>query len=102
MRKMTFQACDGIRLDSSQFCNHFASAGIIQILVFGTAYLIQDKDTDPTPFSMKVYVALFSLSVGILTLACYVAVQLIPISDFVVICFASPIFTLFLSACILR
>ncbi len=48
-----------------------------------------------------VYVAVFGVASGVMTIAGFVAVKMIPVSDVVVIAFTYPAFTLVLSACVL-
>ncbi|TRY61304.1 hypothetical protein TCAL_14962 [Tigriopus californicus] len=76
--------------------------GGVQLVVFGLAMVTQSNQELPKELSLKLHVLGFGLTVGILTLASYVAVQMVPVSDFLVICFTSPIFTVFLSKCILK
>lgn len=51
---------------------------------------------------LRLFVAIYGASNGIMILSGYVALKMIPVSDFMVFCYTSVIFTIVFSACILR
>ena len=78
---------------------------IIQIVVFGlsaginklknnTSILIQQNKA-----KVACFVVAANLGLALSTLGCFLCLKLIPISDFIVLCFTSPIFTLAYGVC---
>ena len=51
---------------------------------------------------LRPWVAAYGLANGVMSLSAYVAVKLAPISDVIVFCYTSLVFTIAFSACILR
>ena len=51
---------------------------------------------------LRPYVVAYGLANGVMSLSAYIAVKLAPISDVIVFCYTSLIFTIAFSACILR
>ena len=98
--------------------------GILQVSVFAAVYAMintwrkcvksmKDEDTkeqsrfhnqvsETLDWKLTIVVCLCGISFAIMTLLAYIGVKLLPLSDFVVLGHTAPVFTLILSALILR
>ena len=83
-----------------------AARSVIQVAVFGVwsiiHFLRSSSDTEQNGNTSVKSLAAAVVANGLLvytTLACFMAVKLMPISDYVVLCFTSPIATLIITAC---
>ena len=85
-----------------------AARSVIQVAVFGMWSIIHFlRSTFTSEPEQNVNTSVKSLTAAVVangllvytTLACFMAVKLMPISDFVVLCFTSPIATLIITAC---
>ena len=105
--------CNCVHLSSS-FLSHSTttlSAGeallvraIVQIFVFAIWSGIHHQQNGWTKIKhiSWFWAASASLILALITLMCYLGVKMMPVSDFIVVGFTSPVFTLILSAIILR
>jgi len=83
--------------------------GIFQIVIFGAIIWRgrQDKKEEKPEQKTSQYVlyaqlVLYGVTVSTMSFACLAAIPLMPIGDIIVICFASPVFSVFLDRIVLK
>ena len=79
---------------------------LLQIVVFGVWFMGKGIKVGQTPlqYTWKTWaiVAAANILMTSMQILCFLAVKMLPLSDFIVLCFTSPVFTLAASFCILR
>ena len=85
------------------------TCAVFQLVVFGIQFLVQHFKTPPferksLKYDWKTWTALTLANILMtsMNIVCFIAVKMLPLSDFVVLCFTSPIFAIMASVCILR
>jgi len=83
--------------------------GALQVIIFGiivwkTEGVIRKRNEEPKNKRIVLYflIGLYGFSVSTMNFACLAAIQLMPIGDLIVICFASPVFSVFLDRIVLK
>ena len=84
-----------------------AMGSLLQVIVFGVWGTFQGIRVQKSPplkhtRSTWVVVGLTNLLLAAMNIICYIAVKMLPLSDFIVLVFTSPVFTLAASFVILR
>jgi len=83
--------------------------GGIQVIIFGIIVWRSEGSTrkeNEEPKKKKIFLyflmCLYGFSVSTMSFACLAAIQFMPIGDLIVICFASPVFSVFLDRIVLK
>ena len=83
-----------------------ATRSVLQVIIFGTIFMLRGikMGNEPLKFTWKIWVAmaLANLLLTFMQIMSFVTVKMLPLSDFIVLVFTSPVFTILCSACILR
>ena len=83
-----------------------AMRSVLQVIVFGVWSMFQGIRVGQEPLKYKpvtwIVVALANIVLTSMQILCFLAVKMLPLSDFIVFCFTSPVFTLAASFIILR
>ena len=83
--------------------------GVLQVIIFGIIVckaegVTREENEEPKNKRILLYflIGFYGFSVSTMSFACLAAIQLMPIGDLIVICFASPIFSVFLDRIVLK
>ena len=83
-----------------------ATRSVLQVIIFGTIFMLRGikMGNEPLKFTWKIWVAmaLANLLLTAMQIMCFVTVKMLPLSDFIVLVFMSPVFTILCGACISR
>ena len=78
----------------------------LQVVIFGVWSMFQGVTVGQKPLKYTwqtwAVLAMANIILTSMQLACFVAIKMVPLSDFIVLCFTSPVFTLMASGCILK